>query len=52
LRSSLDTPNNKDEGGFSQTFVVVAGDQKGHWALSVGYPAKADAGAMKTCGMG
>jgi hypothetical protein len=47
-------PKDKDEGGSSKAFVVVAGDQKGHWALSVGYPAKADAvaAAMKTCGTG
>lgn len=42
------------EGWSSKTFVVVAGDQKGHWALSVGYPAKAAAivATMKTCGTG
>jgi hypothetical protein len=44
----------KDEGSSSKAFVAVAGDQKGHWALSVGYPAKAAAlaAAMKTCGTG
>jgi hypothetical protein len=42
------------EGGSSRNFVVVAGDQKGHWTLSVGYPAKAAAivAAMKGCGTG
>jgi hypothetical protein len=49
-----EAPPKQGEGGSSKTFVVVAGDQKGHWALSVGYPAKAAAIAatMKTCGTG
>jgi uncharacterized protein DUF4189 len=44
----------EDEGGSSKTFVAVAGDQKGHWTFSVGYPAKAAAvaAAMKACGTG
>jgi hypothetical protein len=42
------------EGGSSRNFVAVAGDQKGHWAISAGYSTKAGAtaGAMTACGSG
>jgi hypothetical protein len=42
------------EGGSSSNFVAVAGDQKGHWTISVGYSAqtKASAAAMTACGSG